>query len=491
MIRADYVLLRKLSTIFISIAAAGGGGTFLSNAYISRFSREEAWISALAAVIGYSGLLIILFAYAYVRLGPVRRWLAMGSKGSPAGLWNRLNRFPAEAFVIVAAYGTAVSQLAQFIRSRSAGAAESDFWLEYGKSTLFNLSTMLLLGLAHYCLLQLLLRRYARKLQTTEMPDVRFYTFVRPLAVSFCCVVAFAGIRIIWYAYDRSAEGLPLEIGVFMTIVLAAAGLGTVLFVTVARVFFKELNGIVGELRRLLHKPREELLRSIPLAAGDETGKLASAFNALQTRLNLEYEQMEKDVRLAGGVLRQLLPERELMLPSLAVSFAVQDAGEATGDLYDAIPLDEDRTALVVGSVQGSGMSAALVISALLVLVRAEVRSGGSAGDVLERLRSHFTDALPAGMPAAVGLCMVDARTGAVEAGALGDFTLCCSDGARGIDAAQSASWNSPLLGYAPAGPIPPAYISVEPGSRFVFARSGEGASKGRPAVTAELRHRT
>ncbi|WP_409344498.1 PP2C family protein-serine/threonine phosphatase [Paenibacillus sp. MBLB4367] len=473
-----------MSYLFVSVAAAAAGGTLLSNAYVSRFSYDEALFSMWAAFIGYGLLLVLLFAFAYTRLGGVRRWLAVGRTDNPEAIWRRLNRFPAEVTGMVAGYGLAVTQLTQIVRvSTTTDGAPGGFWIDYGKSTLFNLSTVLMLALAYYCLLQLALRRYAVELKITELPTGRSSTFVLPIAVSFGGIMAFIGTRVIWYAYDRSSSALPVAVSGMLLVTLATVGLGSLLFVTVTKVFFNDVNGIVGELRRLLRKPRGELHRSIPIAAEDETGKLALAFNALQARLNREYEQMEKDVRLAEGVLRQLLPQRELQLPSLAVTFGVPPASVVTGDLYDAISVDEHRTALVIGRVAGSGMPAALIISAMLVLVRAEVSNGGRVGDVLDRLRSHLSDALPEGMPAAFGICIVDTGAFEAEAGAIGSFALSVG-GEPQQEPVETAQWCS--TPFRETDVIPVAKMALMPGWRIVFGHNGKGADAPNSAPAAD-----
>jgi serine phosphatase RsbU (regulator of sigma subunit) len=74
-------------------------------------------------------------------------------------------------------------------------------------------------------------------------------------------------------------------------------------------------------------------------------------------------------VRNAAETLqRSLLPDHPPHLPGLQVAsryLPAQAAYEVGGDWYDVLPLDGDRTALVVGDVMGSGIDAAAAMGRL------------------------------------------------------------------------------------------------------------------------------
>ncbi|MGW1164591.1 SpoIIE family protein phosphatase [Streptomyces sp. NPDC002550] len=91
---------------------------------------------------------------------------------------------------------------------------------------------------------------------------------------------------------------------------------------------------------------------------------------------------------------RSLLPEPPTHLPGLDVACRYQPAGatyEIGGDWYDAIPLQGDKTALVVGDVMGSGIKAAATMGQLRSAVRAFAEVDLAPAEALRHL-DHLTE---------------------------------------------------------------------------------------------------
>ncbi|WNM36567.1 SpoIIE family protein phosphatase [Streptomyces sp. Li-HN-5-11] len=83
----------------------------------------------------------------------------------------------------------------------------------------------------------------------------------------------------------------------------------------------------------------------------------------------IDNARTHQSVRNAAETLqRSLLPDHPPRLPGLQVAsryLPAQAAYEVGGDWYDVLPLDGDRTALVVGDVMGSGIDAAAAMGRL------------------------------------------------------------------------------------------------------------------------------
>ncbi|MFF4894910.1 SpoIIE family protein phosphatase [Streptomyces sp. NPDC001068] len=91
---------------------------------------------------------------------------------------------------------------------------------------------------------------------------------------------------------------------------------------------------------------------------------------------------------------RSLLPQLPTHLPGLEVACRYQPAGatsEIGGDWYDAIPLEGDKTALVVGDVMGSGINAAATMGQLRSAARAFAELDLAPDEALYHL-DHFLD---------------------------------------------------------------------------------------------------
>ncbi|MFG2860337.1 SpoIIE family protein phosphatase [Streptomyces sioyaensis] len=93
-------------------------------------------------------------------------------------------------------------------------------------------------------------------------------------------------------------------------------------------------------------------------------GELAS-----RAAVCIDNARSHQTVRNASETLqRSLLPEHPPHLPGLEVASRyrpAQAAYEVGGDWYDVLPLDGDKTALVVGDVMGSGIDAAVTMGRL------------------------------------------------------------------------------------------------------------------------------
>ncbi|MGK5628947.1 SpoIIE family protein phosphatase, partial [Streptomyces sp. URMC 123] len=81
---------------------------------------------------------------------------------------------------------------------------------------------------------------------------------------------------------------------------------------------------------------------------------------------NARWYQRERDTALT--LQRSLLPQHPPPQPGLEIAYRYQPAGVASevgGDWFDVIPLAGDKTALVVGDVMGSGITAAATMGQL------------------------------------------------------------------------------------------------------------------------------
>ena len=91
---------------------------------------------------------------------------------------------------------------------------------------------------------------------------------------------------------------------------------------------------------------------------------------------------------------RSLLPEHPEPRPGLQMAYRYQPASIASeigGDWFDVIPLTDDKTALVVGDVMGSGLSAAATMGQLRTATRAFAELDLEPAQVLHHL-DHIAD---------------------------------------------------------------------------------------------------
>ncbi|HEX7777923.1 MAG TPA: SpoIIE family protein phosphatase [Vicinamibacterales bacterium] len=99
--------------------------------------------------------------------------------------------------------------------------------------------------------------------------------------------------------------------------------------------------------------------------------------------LRAEHAIVDRDLRQAADVQRQLLPRVRPQVDSLAYGGCCIPARQVGGDYFDYVELEPGVLGLLVADVAGKGISAALLVAALHGVFRAHARG---AGDDLSRL---------------------------------------------------------------------------------------------------------
>ncbi|MFI9722804.1 SpoIIE family protein phosphatase [Streptomyces sp. NPDC052396] len=136
---------------------------------------------------------------------------------------------------------------------------------------------------------------------------------------------------------------------------LAKAGLHS--YAAVPLIARGEVLGVLDLKRTDHHRPFTE---DDVVLAGELAARAAVCID------NARWYQRERATALT--LQRSLLPERPDKRAGLEVAYRYQPAGAAGqvgGDWFDVIPLDEARSALVVGDVMGSGITAAAAMGQL------------------------------------------------------------------------------------------------------------------------------
>ncbi|MEU9040594.1 MULTISPECIES: SpoIIE family protein phosphatase [unclassified Kitasatospora] len=117
---------------------------------------------------------------------------------------------------------------------------------------------------------------------------------------------------------------------------------------------------------------------------------------------NARWYQRQRHAALA--LQRHLLPGPPPQPPGLEVAYRYQPAsgvGEVGGDWFDVIPLTADRTALVVGDVMGSGITAAATMGQLRTAARTLAGLDLEPAAVLTHL-----DSIAAGLGESIATCV-------------------------------------------------------------------------------------
>ena len=115
------------------------------------------------------------------------------------------------------------------------------------------------------------------------------------------------------------------------------------------------------------------------------SGQMAMSLENAQLHHDLlEKERLEREMAMARGIQRSLLPETSPMLPGFDIAVLNEPCFEVGGDYYDFLTLGPSTLLVVVADVEGKGISSAMVMSNLQATLRALVLHLHSLNDIAE-----------------------------------------------------------------------------------------------------------
>ena len=134
-------------------------------------------------------------------------------------------------------------------------------------------------------------------------------------------------------------------------------------------------NGeIVGVIQLLNKQPSGAFTHDDQEFLEKLSGHMAMALeNARLHRAALEKQRIERELEMARGIQRSLLPDAPPIVPGYELAVSNQPCYEVGGDYYDFLSLGPQTLLLVVADVEGKGVASAMVMSNLQATLRALV----------------------------------------------------------------------------------------------------------------------
>jgi len=176
--------------------------------------------------------------------------------------------------------------------------------------------------------------------------------------------------------YPREAEREGIRSGISIGLIAKGKPVGTLHLYTAQRRHFDESE--------------VQLLRSLADQAA------VAIQNAQLYEETLAKRRLERELRVAGAIQAQLLPEKPPALPGYDLAALSLPCSEVGGDFYDFVPTREGRTAIVIADVAGKGVPGALLMASARAAARAYLERTWRPHEVLQRLNvflSHDTRA--------------------------------------------------------------------------------------------------
>ena len=87
-------------------------------------------------------------------------------------------------------------------------------------------------------------------------------------------------------------------------------------------------------------------------------------------RIEADKALMETELAAAREIQRIMVPEQLAPAPGYAIESIYRPAAQVGGDFFQVIPLGDGQTLVVIGDVSGKGLSAAMIVSMLIGMLR-------------------------------------------------------------------------------------------------------------------------
>lgn len=469
-------LMTRLLLVYVAVSLFGVVIITLHNLFINDLPLSDFFRFRFTIKLLLGCMLVLVFQFiSYVRLKPVLRFLDTNDRKYRAAAWRRLLRFPVEIFWGMIIYGVIVSPIYHFAAIALKNSALQAFiehrLLYFIENVLFDQALTLTLASLFYVVLRRVCRVYLHKIEYYDIDSVKPSSFALPLITAYVSQLCISFFSVLWYIINSAASGRELHMPTLVSIITVTSLLGIALLSMHALELRNGFRGLIASIRGLIAGQREQLHGKMPVVSRDEAGQLAAAFNSLQEQTSRAYAEVEQELALAHNVQQMLLPETNHEFRSLQISGMCRPIKEIGGDYFDVIDLRDGRIAVAVGDVSGNGIQAALIMSTVVVLLRSEIRRGGTAAEVLGRLNRILMDTLNNIAFVTMGLGIFDTDKASFEYSSAGHVSpyllngmdssvkpLDCPSLPLGID--QDVIYDNITLTY-------------RPGDRFIFYTDG------------------
>ena len=112
--------------------------------------------------------------------------------------------------------------------------------------------------------------------------------------------------------------------------------------------------------------------------------------NAQLYQQSIEKRKLDRELRWAGRIQEQLLPERPPTVTGFDIAAQSIPCSEVGGDFYDFIRVKGDRVAFVIADVAGKGVPAALLMATARAALRAHLESTTEPRQLMRRLNRNL-----------------------------------------------------------------------------------------------------
>ncbi len=196
----------------------------------------------------------------------------------------------------------------------------------------------------------------------------------------------------------------------------------------------------------------------------------------LSVRLNEHFREVDEELRLAGRLQRDFLPDISKPIGKIQIATVYRPASWVSGDMFDVFRIDEDHTGIYVADAVGHGMAAGLLTmfikrSIVPKLVMGEEYSVLSPSEVMAGLNDAMSDqSLPNGQFVTACYALLNHKTMTLQY-ARGGHPYPIHITAAGVASEMKAAGG--LLGLFEGEEFPVFETQLSPGDKVLFYTDG------------------
>lgn len=109
----------------------------------------------------------------------------------------------------------------------------------------------------------------------------------------------------------------------------------------------------------------------------------------------IESEKLDREITVARDVQMGTLPKQMPSIDGYGFAGAFAPTDQTGGDLYDLVPLDDQRLFLLMGDATGHGIGPALSATQVRAMLRVAIRLNASLNDAFVHINDQLCDDLP------------------------------------------------------------------------------------------------
>ncbi len=132
----------------------------------------------------------------------------------------------------------------------------------------------------------------------------------------------------------------------------------------------------------------------------EKNRQLRQAYQELRAAQDelVEKKILERELEVARGIQRSLLPKRAPDLPGFSFAASMSPMNAVGGDFYDFQEVGRGRLGIAVGDVSDHGVAAALLMAQVVTLLRSEARRKATPEQVLRSINRELNEREHMGM---------------------------------------------------------------------------------------------